>query len=549
MEQTIDIKRGGLLNWVVYATLGLLVLSILYIRGSFFLTADMRDIVSNVPDDACYFFKIAWNVVSGKGLSFDGINLTNGFQPLWLYVLLPLASVMREATPEEYFRAALFYQMIFLLIAGIILFQAVSRVASKPLALASVAVFYFFTRYIFSKGMETGVLMLTVAVLLAFALRYRVFAESNPRVSFVLGVLLGLVILARLDMIFLVLIIYATVGGMALVRWRDNGRALLQDLLLSILGTALVATPYFVYNKIVFGDFMPISGKLKNTFPYIVQPDFGTPRFKIRDIVAAAVAMAYIGWSAFTIRIWRNYPDVQKYFFTAVLLGALAVFAHYLNTALFMKWAVFTWHFAFYYFMLCVIPVAFVLQLKWLTTRESVYTVGALGVTLIIVGHILTNSGEQFLRKSRWHVAAYEAAVWARQNTDVNEVFARKDAGIFGLFSERRVINLDGLVNNMEYQETLKDGKLNDYFRRKGVDYLVFGAIEAGPYQNQPVFSGDYEFSHITYYSFRYNTVSDPIRVYRSDEVYRSEPYLDGDYRTVFLIWRLRHNQNSEGER
>lgn len=44
----------------------------------------------------------------------------------------------------------------------------------------------------------------------------------------------------------------------------------------------------------------------------------------------------------------------------------------------------------------------------------------------------------------------------------------------------------------------------------------------------------------ITFRSQLYNTISDPIRLYREDEVYRSHIYYDGPYSTVFAIWRLR---------
>ncbi|MCX7924951.1 MAG: hypothetical protein N2554_03955, partial [Fimbriimonadales bacterium] len=93
-----------------YVALFLMAIVVFYAKGWFYLTGDIRAVVSSVPDDTAYFYKIAWNVVQGKGLTFDGINPTNGFQPLWLYVLLPLAWVMRDAAPEAYFRAALIYQ-------------------------------------------------------------------------------------------------------------------------------------------------------------------------------------------------------------------------------------------------------------------------------------------------------------------------------------------------------------------------------------------------------------------------------------------------------
>jgi hypothetical protein len=35
-------------------------------------------------DDAYYYFKVAQNISEGKGSTFDGINPTNGYHPLWI---------------------------------------------------------------------------------------------------------------------------------------------------------------------------------------------------------------------------------------------------------------------------------------------------------------------------------------------------------------------------------------------------------------------------------------------------------------------------------
>jgi len=40
-------------------------------------------------DDSFYAFKIARNISTGEGISFDGEHATNGFQPLWVFLLVP----------------------------------------------------------------------------------------------------------------------------------------------------------------------------------------------------------------------------------------------------------------------------------------------------------------------------------------------------------------------------------------------------------------------------------------------------------------------------
>ena len=54
--------------------------------------ADHRSLINSeiYSDDAFYYLKIAQNVAAGRGLTFDGISVTNGFHPLYLGLLLPL---------------------------------------------------------------------------------------------------------------------------------------------------------------------------------------------------------------------------------------------------------------------------------------------------------------------------------------------------------------------------------------------------------------------------------------------------------------------------
>ncbi len=46
-------------------------------------------------DDAYYYFKVAQNIAEGMGSTFDGINPTNGYHPLWMVVCVPIFALAR----------------------------------------------------------------------------------------------------------------------------------------------------------------------------------------------------------------------------------------------------------------------------------------------------------------------------------------------------------------------------------------------------------------------------------------------------------------------
>src|SRR5262249_54593302 len=50
-------------------------------------------------DDAFYYFGIARNVAHGHGSTFDGIDPTNGYHPLWMLLSVPIYAFGMDGTP------------------------------------------------------------------------------------------------------------------------------------------------------------------------------------------------------------------------------------------------------------------------------------------------------------------------------------------------------------------------------------------------------------------------------------------------------------------
>src|SRR5437667_9870646 len=44
-------------------------------------------------DDAYFYLQIAWNLGTGRGSTFDGLHVTNGYHLLWAGVLTPFAAL------------------------------------------------------------------------------------------------------------------------------------------------------------------------------------------------------------------------------------------------------------------------------------------------------------------------------------------------------------------------------------------------------------------------------------------------------------------------
>ena len=68
---------GSLLAIVVILSLSLDVLFL-----------DCHVFADALVDDSFYYSQIARQVAMGHGFTFDGLHRTNGFQPLWLFLLI-----------------------------------------------------------------------------------------------------------------------------------------------------------------------------------------------------------------------------------------------------------------------------------------------------------------------------------------------------------------------------------------------------------------------------------------------------------------------------
>src|SRR5512133_3832947 len=94
-------------------------------------------------DDAYYYFKVAQNISEGHGSTFDGINKTNGYHPLWMLICVPIFALAR-------FDLILPLRVLFLVMSGLSVATAIllSRLIGKvftPAIGALAAVYWVFS--------------------------------------------------------------------------------------------------------------------------------------------------------------------------------------------------------------------------------------------------------------------------------------------------------------------------------------------------------------------------------------------------------------------
>ena len=74
----------------------LAVVAIIALSGIRLCTGPEETLAFLLYDDAYYYFGVARNLAGGHGSTFDGINPTNGYHPLWCWILVPVFALVDD---------------------------------------------------------------------------------------------------------------------------------------------------------------------------------------------------------------------------------------------------------------------------------------------------------------------------------------------------------------------------------------------------------------------------------------------------------------------
>jgi hypothetical protein len=520
---------------VVLAITAIALAYAVYSGVRFALQDDVRHLLVRIVDDASYYFTTARNLADGRGLTFDGIHPSNGFHPLWLLMLVPL--FLLHEPPETMIRLVALLQTVLLGIAYLVFWRTQSKLFSPRTAALTAILFAGLVFPLCINGMESALLVLLVTMLYGYGLH---IAQTQPnwQRAALLGIIVGCVVLARLDMIFIALCLFGWLARCCLpVETRSRAVALV---LVCGLAAAAVVGPWLAFNYLEFGSAMPISGALKSSFPHTSLGPYTLPRLAAMGIIYLGSAILAVCWSLWTVIRTRSKtpsPDSGSYT-AATAIFAWAVTTHFIYTMFFVREDTFAWYFVIYPLFAIVLvsgPIERMLSSKLIRTRPVVYP--ATAALLIVAVIVRDQTRDSFPQNGQWHTPAYNAAVWAREHTPPEAIFAMSDCGHFAFFSLRRVINLDGLTNNFDFQHTLAEHRLNQYLRQNEVDFLVKHAAHG-----EDVIQGDYSSLTLPYPSKLFRGLGDSVRVEKESEVYRSPRFIDGRYPSVLVIWSLRGN-------
>ena len=109
--------------------------------------------------------------------------------------------------------------------------------------------------------------------------------------------------------------------------------------------------------------------------------------------------------------------------------------------------------------------------------RRRAWSYCATGVSSVVLGVSLVCFWWLGATPDNLSATRYEVASWMNANLEEDSIVGSFNSGQLGFFSERSVVNLDGLINHVTYfEDVIQDESpeaLLTYMDRVGIDYLV----------------------------------------------------------------------------
>ncbi|MFL9833326.1 hypothetical protein [Chryseobacterium terrae] len=425
---------------------------LLFISAVFFLGNP-----SKFPaDDGFFYPQIAYNVVHHGFMGFNDLYLTNGFHPLWM-VFCIVAELINPLDKTFALNIIWLFQVLLILFGSILL----EKTIFKESEIGKIFSISFYCLMFFG----IGTLFLTEAHLAFFTIALLVFFISKKfENDFAFGLICSLVFLARLDHIFLII-------PFGFLYWKFRGWSI-KSLGFMLIGFSVLSLPYLVSNKLLFGYFVPISGRIKSSFPVIVDEiPFGI-LFKFCLIT---------GFS-YLLFLFTRKNIKQKQLKICLVIGCLL---HFFYNILFQS-QIGQWYFVsqFLLFGFFISDIFFSLKNQFLRKKLTMaISTAILGVFICFFGYMkLTTNisimSNFFGSSSKFEEKQIDKMKEITENMESflpskSRVYIYDFPGKFAFYSDLNFIPADALVASPKFFNDINKMRFNDYLTKNKINYLL----------------------------------------------------------------------------
>ena len=458
---------------------------------------ELDDLV--LPDDSYLSLHLARSIAQGKG-PFYGLAPTNGFQPLYVFLMAPVFA-LTGGDLDLPVRIALALLVVADALAMFFTLRVALRLGCSTEAVVVGGLLWGLSPWSLHtslNGLETSIAAACIAATLWQWHRVRaaqpgLTGQSGVAGWMALGALGGLACLARVDSVFL----GAALGVpllLAVARPRIGGpsdperQAMLRGLGIAAIAACLAVLPWIVYSAWWTQDVFPTSGRavrylklsavnhaptLANTYAPMLVRAARALAHNAGPATVLALGLALAAWIA-----TRGKQPSHVGWRLAALLPIIAFGA--MLVAAYTLYIFGPWYFGRYFYPLwipAVLAVAITADalFKAFSGARARAVCVAVVAGVVIVGSIADPQTRVLFAQGAPAPWGYRrAGEWARDHFPPGTIIGSSQSGALGYFAERlTVVNLDGVVNRDCY-EAMRRGEMLEYIRHAGVRTLLW---------------------------------------------------------------------------
>lgn len=432
-----------------------------------------------LTEDGFYSLTIAWNIGTGKGITYTLSQPTTGFQPLYVIVLSPIAWLVNilGGSKIEFLRFVILFSGLLLIIFLVmilklskLLINESNRRITETLVILLV-LFNFKLLIQFFNGLETGLYLIVVCATIIFSIKLATQKLSIKYYVF-FGILLGLSGLTRVDFLFTALIFLVTFLFLSKINFKE--------FLVTTCCFTLTVIPWFIFVNNITGSFFPSSVLVQATLPQFADFSDRLNRFFFA-FINPFIPFFYTGMTNtaifYVIAIFILYFLIRKFLNERKKLSrsfetSIVFFwgmAFIVLIFIYLVFASVPYFFSRYFSIIYVItlPLLGGLLASYFNQNRKLFYHSLISIAIILF--IANNFFALFYGKKHYTLAA-------RLTVLEDKIFANKRIGLFqsgvaGFYLDN-VVNLDGKVNHIALKYA-RNHQLERYIDSLNIDVLM----------------------------------------------------------------------------
>lgn len=494
-------------------------LSMTVIRSNIILDTSFDRLAQVPEDDSFYYLEPSWNFHTYGLYTFDGINPTYGWQPLWMLVITFISSLCDskyQFLQYVMILSSFFYYMTAPLLYCLLYSNKSHRRLVYVFCILLLWVFNWRFTESFCTGKENALYAFLLVAFLLYHDRIRDRFSSEPHHTYVFGFFAGILFLCRINALVLLPIVLFSI---TVSNFRCS-HEIWKGVLRFLTGYCVPVLSWGLYAVPAYGSLMPTSGVLKlghsgylaalkylrpdkfvKSFSifkdivseYIVYAE-GSPRYRaVATLFLFAVLVVILAGAIHLVKTTsktlkeRDPRVVNKMIASPLFVLTALAFANLLATYTLLHGYFFfgRWYHVPEYLVAVIIVSHFfahgldVIDSHWPKIKHKIIIVAAMSLCCVIAIYPLYHR----YRRGYYFVGynSHTRSVLELRNQLLNLLGASEPIGVFNagrygyLLDPVVVINLDGLANSLEFAKSLSINHSNiwHYLKQWKVRYIM----------------------------------------------------------------------------